>query len=295
MKDSQLMLSLFAQLERDNVVSIPQSAVLYGCTQERVYDALACLVHCYDSVDVRLELHESYAELRRAGTSRTLRLTREEGDVLLSALDGQAGPTVEALRGKLVAAMNDRAGDAPLLARVSATHDDSTMLAVLSAACEDPLHHHLRIAYCKEGQREAEERIVEPLCISAEGGHRYLYAYCPAASGWRSFRTDRVQAAEPLSTRFTPRGDETDDEGPASQMARVAFAPGAVLPEWPGLVEQRRRGAGGERIVRVPWRGTEWLAHHIVAHAARPLEPPELVEMTRTYAEQLLAGLEGEE
>ena len=76
MNDKKLLLAVFALLERENTVSIPQLAKLLGTSEETVWNALDTLVYCYDSVSIRLDLNESYASLVKDGTSRLLRLTK---------------------------------------------------------------------------------------------------------------------------------------------------------------------------------------------------------------------------
>ena len=293
MNKSKLLLALFAQLERENVVSIPQSARLYAETERRVREALEQLVFCYDAVGTRLELHENHARLVRRGTEQVLRLTREESDVLLQLLAAQGYGPEGPLAAKLLAAKGCLAGEgpAPLIAALPQPAA-SEVLGVLATACEDEEHHHLRILYRKDATAQPEERVVEPWAITAGGEHRYLQAWCLQAQAWRTFRTDRVLAAEPLQTRFTPHADTPrPDAAPSAnaQTALVALAPGSGLPDWPGLT---RTGTteDGRTLVSVPWFGTPWLPRQIVAcfGTTQPLQPPELVEATKAYAQELL-------
>ena len=390
MNKSKLLLALFAQLERENVVSVPQSARLYGETERRVREALEQLVFCYDAVGLRLELHENHARLVRRGTEQVLRLTREESDVLLQLLAAQGYGPEGPLATKLLAAKGYLAGegaaggaagsaigasgrDGGMLESEGASGDEtsgedgdgfgtggapeagstvsgqltapagaasvvgagnpasnepesgsgfggassaaprpaaarrpapliaalpqpaaSEVLGVLAAACEDEEHHHLRILYHKDAAAQPEERVVEPWAITAEGEHRYLQAWCLQAQAWRTFRTDRILAAEQLHTRFTPRAD-TPRPGAAPQgapqTALIALAAGSELPSWPGLA---RAGTAedGRPLVSVPWFGTPWLPRQIVScfGTAQPLQPPELVEATKAYAQELLEG-----
>ena len=344
MNKSKLLLALFAQLERENVVSVPQSARLYGETERRVREALEQLVFCYDAVGLRLELHENHARLVRRGTEQVLRLTREESDVLLQLLAAQGYGPEGPLATKLLAAKGYLAGEgadggaaaenadafasgtetsgeddggfgtggapeagsadsaasggpaatrrpAPLIAALPQPAAGK-VLGVLAAACEDEGHHHLRILYRKDAAAQPEERVVEPWAITAEGEHRYLQAWCLQARAWRTFRTDRILAAEQLPTRFTPRAD-TPHMGAAPQgapqTALVALAAGSELPDWPGLT---RAGTAedGRPLVSVPWFGTPWLPRKLVAcfGTAQPLQPPELAEATKAYAQELL-------
>ena len=293
MNKSKLLLALFAQLERENVVSIPQSARLYAETERRVREALEQLVFCYDAVGTRLELHENHARLVRRGTEQVLRLTREESDVLLQLLAAQGYGPEGPLAAKLLAAKGYLAGEgpAPLIAALPQPAAGE-VLGVLATACEDEEHHHLRILYRKDATAQPEERVVEPWAITADGERRYLQAWCPRAQAWRTFRTDRILAAEQLPTRFTPRAD-TPRPGAiphgSPQTALVALAPGSRLPDWPGLTHAGT-AEDGRTLVSVPWFGTPWLPRQIVScfGTAQPLQPPELVEATKAYAQELL-------
>ena len=101
MNDKKLLLAVFALLERENTVSIPQLAKLLGTSEETVWNALDTLVYCYDSVSIRLDLNESYASLVKDGTSRLLRLTKYETARLLDALASQGIATDSELARKL--------------------------------------------------------------------------------------------------------------------------------------------------------------------------------------------------
>lgn len=296
MNDNELLLSLFAELEREGAVSIPQSALLFNAEEADVEDALKQLVHCYDSVGERLELHGSYAALMRAPgeSSRMLRLTREESDVLLAVLTEQGYPAESPLSSKLMeaAGWQGKAPEGPRIAGLAEGGPDEH-LAVLAAACEDPAHHLVRILYRAAGAKEAAPRVVEPHEVLSDGDYRYLAAWCREADGWREFRLDRIEDAKVLDDTFEPRGG-TPDFGlkKAPETARVAFAPDFIPPEWPGL-EGAGRTKDGWSVARVPWYGTSWLPLAIVScfGKARALGPESLVVSVREHAEKLLEGL----
>lgn len=86
MNDKSLLIALFALLEREGAVSVPQAARLLGSSEETVWRLLEELVFAYDSVFVRLELGENFARLVRPETTQMLRLTADETAVLLDAL-----------------------------------------------------------------------------------------------------------------------------------------------------------------------------------------------------------------
>ena len=65
----------------------------------------------------------------------------------------------------------------------------------------------LRIDYYSFGRDERTEREVDPQTVVADGGHWYLLGWCHLAQGPRSFRIDRIAAAETTGTPVDQHGD----------------------------------------------------------------------------------------
>lgn len=301
MREKNLLIAVLALLEREGAVSVPQLARLLGTGEDEVWRALDALVFCYDSVSVRLDLHEAYATLEGTGGERLLRLNEEETGILLGALEAQGFSEDDELCSKLLEAkgfLGPAGGDAPRVPHASVQLVDSGnaggVLECIAAACDDPGHHLLAIEYQKDGSPRSEKRIVEPHALVSKDGHLYLRAYCRTAGGWRSFRTDRVESALRLEETFAPR-DDAPQEMPGKRdggaIAHVRFAAGQELPAWPGL-GRAHANPDGTRDAAVSWLGGLWLPKHIVGMmgAAIPLDPPRLVEATRAYAQELLGG-----
>ncbi|GHB80711.1 helix-turn-helix transcriptional regulator [Persicitalea jodogahamensis] len=61
----------------------------------------------------------------------------------------------------------------------------------------------VRLVYESTTSSGTSERDVEPVGIYSGGPNWYLIAYCRLRSGYRNFRTDRVQALEVLNERFS--------------------------------------------------------------------------------------------
>ena len=317
----RLLLALFAQLEGEGAVSIPMSSRMYGNSEDEVRDALVQLIFCYDAVGARLDVRENYAKLEVPSESRVLRLSRREADVLLELLGESGEPAEGSLAAKLLAAKGPVGGGSEGGRRIRTTPETPTpasrdeTLRTLSLACEDINHHHLRIAYRKEGDAHATERVVEPRAIASRGGKRYLCAWCLSSGGWRDFRVDRILSAEMLESTFEPRADTPGARGTSEvepPMAVVAFCAGTPLPEWPGLKVVRDASGGapggaegaaggaadgesgraksGETVAVLPWYGTSWLPRHIAAcfGTARAIEPPELASEVVRIAGKML-------
>ncbi len=296
MKNNELLIATLAQLEREGTVSIPQLARLLDCTEEQLFDALETLVFAYDAASIRLDLHDTYATLVSNHRIRLLRLTPHEAEVLIDAL-GQVGlsPQDELLQKLLeTKGMLSNSSDTP--PEHMQTVGDGIRASVaqtLAAACEDEGHHLVQIAYRGDNDIEAQDRIIEPVMFFSKGGRRYLYAFCRKAQDWRSFRLDRIKEAVMLDDQYIPRQDipsaDSDFMRNATK-ASVRFLPGVPLPSWPSIRAEKPQD-DGSIIAHVNWIGSAWLPKHIVAYTgdAIPLDPPELIEACRDFANSLNA------
>lgn len=294
MDSRDLLLAVFAQLEREHAVSIPQLSRMLGASEQDVWDALDELVFCYDAVGLRLELQDSFARLVKREREQTLRLTADETTLLLDILQAQGYAKDDELPRKLVrakGALESSAGEASRIGSAS-FGDISSVLETVASACEDEEHHLLGIEYQKEGARTARWRTVEPWVITSEGDFRYLQAWCHDAGAWRSFRIDRIKSAAVLEETFIPHGGTQRPQGSrpkGAQAAHVRFSPETRLPSWPGL-SATSENTDGSTDARIPWLGGLWLPKRIVGMfgACTPLDPPALVDACRSYAEELL-------
>jgi predicted DNA-binding transcriptional regulator YafY len=76
---------------------------------------------------------------------------------------------------------------------------DPTILTTLSAAAQS--QQRVRIAY-RTPQQVQTEREIDPYGLAYHGGSWYLVGYCHLRQGRRSFRLDRILAAESLAKSF---------------------------------------------------------------------------------------------
>lgn len=294
MNEKDLLLAVFAHIERERAVSIPQLADMLGATKRDVWEALDTLVYSYDTVGIRLELEDNFARLVKADGEQVLRLTDDETTLLLDILHAQGYQNSDELPAKLIRAKGSPAAERQLGTRIgsAAFGDISDVLETVAAACEDMGHHLLRIDYQKEGAPEPASRDVEPWIITSEGDFRYLQAWCHKAGAWRSFRIDRIKSVEVLQETYAPHADipdVLDERARQAIIAHVRFAPETRLPDWPGLIALSPQD-DGSITARVPWLGGLWLPKHIVGlfGACTPLDPPELADVCRDYAQGLL-------
>jgi predicted DNA-binding transcriptional regulator YafY len=92
----------------------------------------------------------------------------------------------------------------------------------LASACSD--RRELRFTY-RDYKGAPSARTVEPHRLVLTQGRWYLVAWDGDRADWRTFRIDRIDAAEPTGARFLPRSSPDDDVGAyvAKGLASVAY------------------------------------------------------------------------
>lgn len=307
MNDKSLVIALFALLERENAVSIPQIATLLGSDEETIWGLLEELVFAYDAVQLRLELGDNHARLVRNETSKVLRLTQDETALLLDALEAHGLASNSELANKLIATKGflgaagtgnatdtdtqgvDNVGmpepSIPSSIRTRSHGTQASVFETIAAACEDPEHHVVALDYHKEGAAKTEKRLVEPYAIRSDGDHSLLEAYDREREGWRTFRIDRIKGVEVLQECFEPK---TPEERDTTTSALLLFMPGTLPEDWPDLKTVRTHEDGAIEA-RIPWYGSLWLPKKIIAHGKVQVQAPEsLAQAVVSYARQLL-------
>ena len=208
------------------------------------------------------------------GLRRPLRRTGEQIAVLIAGLravrslvpEGDSAlPAVDSALSKLARAGGDLADSVEVQVR---PHRDPRMLVIVSGALDR--RRQLRIRYVDSAD-VVSERVVEPLDIDVRDDATYLRAWCHRAEGLRTFRVDRILAAEELDDPVRVTAADLADAGTGSGAAPTV------------TVSVRVRGAGrwiGERLapetlVDLPGGGVEfsvdvqdprWLRRLLLAH-----------------------------
>jgi predicted DNA-binding transcriptional regulator YafY len=81
----------------------------------------------------------------------------------------------------------------------AATGQGNALLVALGAAAQ--AQQRVRLRY-RSAAREASERDFDPYGLGFRGGHWYVVGHCHLRRSLRSFRLDRVEAAEPIAASF---------------------------------------------------------------------------------------------
>jgi predicted DNA-binding transcriptional regulator YafY len=159
--------------------------------------------------------------------------------------------------------------------------------------------HRIRIAY-HSSNSEWTQRKVDPYALVHRNGFWYLVGYCHLRGAMRTFRVDRLQDLELLQESFDkPEGFDIREylksefkEGPLVR-ARVKFVPQAArialanLTGWESV--QENRDGSIEATLVAP--DLYWLASLVLSFGAwvRVIDPPELLELVRTWAMETAA------
>jgi proteasome accessory factor C len=277
----------------------------YGLTDEALIEQvnLLNLVNfgggCYavyaefdgDTIKVEKELYGE--EFRRPA-----RLSPLEAKAILMALDlvgpqvaAGAGTTLGEVRRKVEAAFGRfalRETPTPVAQREAE--------GILSAINDSIRNRRLvRIEYLGQSGSDMTERVVEPYLLRGVGSDWYLESYDRTKDGERTFRVDRIRAAEPLPDTFEARaGLEVQAEQRAprgrSGTASVWFAPEIAARETETLPASSSSPLiDGAALATISYGSERWLATEILKHrgSAVLISPEPLRAVVATRAAEL--------
>ena len=253
------------------------------------------------------------------GLDRPVRLTRQEAISLLMALrvladlladDDASAPVIastqQAVTALLTAGVADDADmqadvqGGPSTSPVSEHADRSGRTAQVLAAVRSALRdrRRLHLAYVSATDTPSE-RDVDPITLESDGSHMTLVGWCLSAQAERSFRLDRITAAEALDTpsvrhrasRRTKQAAADHYAGNKPRATLVLQPTGRWLAEQVPCLSQEETGDGNLQVV-VEGRDRSWLIG-LVLSAGRHLvavEPPELAQEAAAAAKQALTS-----
>jgi predicted DNA-binding transcriptional regulator YafY len=183
---------------------------------------------------------------------------------------------------------------------------DPGVLTTIALTCRD--NERLRFSYTAADGRHTE-RHTEPHRLVSLGRRWYLVAYDLERHDWRSFRVDRLSAAQGTGARFRPRTLPTADAAefvrarldglPRSHQVEVlVHAPAAAVRErigrWCTVEEIDAR----QCRVRMVVDSLEWpiMALGVLDADFHVLEPPELLDQIRNWGARFTrAGTAGDD
>jgi predicted DNA-binding transcriptional regulator YafY len=223
-----------------------------------------------------------FGEMPALGTA--VRLTAAEVRAVRAALELCGDAPDSGLAAKLDAIAVHRGREAGGgTVGISATPGDSAHTYALLAACA-AAHRVARLSYLPYGEREVQARLVQPWRLFLERGVWYVHLLSESSGEERTYRLDRVLAAEATGRAFTPPTPQPPvpvvvPDPATARVADVLFAhAGFDLNgrDWPGAVFDRRDD--GTVLARIPYSGTRWIARKVTAWLgdATVLDPREV-------------------
>jgi len=238
-----------------------------------------------------------------------LQLSDEEAAGLRLALklaEAQGWPETRALKSAIKkleqVLLPERREGARRLARrvgVAVDPDDAAgerFLALIQRAIET--RASIDMTYYSDGREARTERRLDPYRLVITEHARYVIGFCHLRQNVQTFRLDRILRARRTAARFTPPAElkaedylgDTPKDGANMVSVTVRFAPGVgilALESYPGAKATPDGGA--------LWKTRVWptfaFCRQIVAWggAAEVVEPAEVREMVRKYAQELVA------
>lgn len=226
---------------------------------------------------------------------RPVRLTPAEARALAAALELAGASPDEPLVTRLMAAAAtapDPETSAPIVRTAAAPGGPLAVYERVASAIER--REKLRVVYWTASRGEETDRTLHPWSLGFDKGAWYVRAYCELREEPRTFRLDRVLAAEPTGEAYAT---EPDDDIPAPAFAgedmpraELLFEEGAAAPalgderDWPGATFERLDD--GTVRASVPYTSPGWLARRVAARfgSVRVIEPPQLREAVRSLA-----------
>ncbi len=296
----ELMLSLLPWLAAHPGVAKSDAASQFGITVGQLDRILGTMFvaeipgHPEWCIDLDFLDEDCVTVLEPQGLDRPLTLRPDEAASLILGLRHLAGNTelatrrsVDSALAKLEAVVQ---GDLPtaLDEPVVAPGEDVILTALDSG-------HRVRFTYHAANRDEPTRRDVDPLRIVTADGHRYLQGWCHLAQSVRTFRMDRIAAAEVLPDLAEPDRPQppppTYVAADSDLRAVLDLQPSARwLPEYVPVESSAELPDGGLRVV-VTSPSSAWLRRLVLrlAGAAKVVDPPELAQQVRHEAGSALA------
>lgn len=307
------MLAMVPYLQSNAGLPVADLAATFGVSEAQITKDLSVLMmtgvgeYHGELIDIDLGALErdGVVYLRDADfMPRPLKLTTREASALIVALrtlrQAAAGDQLPAIDGALAKLEGAVGASAPVDVHLPAV-DRRIKDTVLSALSRG---HQLDLEYVTDARDDRSTRRVDPWRVFTEQGQLYLSAWCHRATDVRTFRLDRIVAAQET-------GDPVErpvDSAPESEIPAALFTPGpdtpyAVLdlePEALWLVDAYQADVLDEAVpgrtrVRLYGSDPSWLRRLALRHAGlvHVVEPRDLADAVVAQARAALAAYDG--
>jgi proteasome accessory factor C len=303
------LLSLLPWLRAHPGVTKDEAAAAFGISVDQLERDLRLAFTCElpGRPDVFIDIDyldsDRVSVIDPAGIERPLRLRADEAVALLVGLRALAAVPGLQERGPLdsaLAKLEDAAAQAGLSVATPAApvpgqpaERSAAAAAAVRAALAD--HRQLRLSYWVPSRDEVTERVVDPARLVTVDDSAYLEGYCHSSEAVRTFRLDRVVAAEVLGeaagsappsrgepTTYHPSPGDTVvvlDLRPEARWVPEYYPCESVVPLADGGVRATLRTADPRLAVRLALR---------LGGALRVVEPPEVAATVAAAARSAL-------
>ena len=308
------LLALVPLIRRQGSMHVDEAAAALGVSPSQLVKDLNVLIFCGwpgwlpgDLIEVEMDAFEQGGDgmIRISNADylkQPLRLSPAEASAVIVALrtlresaDESVLASVDGALKKLEAAAEEGA--------VANVHlpDRERQVAQVRARLAGALAsgHQVRLSYFVPARDEQTDRVVDPLGLVTHQGVSYLDAWCHRADERRSFRLDRVVAAEVLDTRAPAHPDVAPldlsegifQPGEDTPLVTLRLAPQArwVAEYYP--VAATREVADGALEIDLYVADQRWLVRLLLRLTpyAEVVEPQEFTEALRRAAADALA------
>jgi proteasome accessory factor C len=271
------MLVLLQHLQPGTDVSLEELASTVGATPEQVAEDVTTLSLCGVAPYDPLNLVSAFVDEGRVvvmgpppALERPIRLSPAEARALATALQSAGFDAHADLTERLMGAASREFSIDELAQRVRSAGPAPAEAVYETLASATMRHEVVTIEYQRAGGTATTSRDVEPRALFNDRGVWYLSAYCRSANGDRTFRVDRIKAAEATGVQFdteTTVAEGVSFSGDGLPVARLVFDDATEYSkrEWPGSRAAGPVAEDGTLAVDVPYSGTAWIARQVCA------------------------------
>ena len=245
-KARRLVALIGALSEQGDLVDAEVVAARLDCSLDEAREMLSMLSDASDTEGaLRLPLVADdsfeHARLGFATTKgRPVRLTRDETLAVLAALSRVGATPDDEIVSRLITTLAapsvsaDEVTAALAASRTKPTPEERATLATCSQALADAAD--LRFAYT-DAHGEKRLRTITPDHLYTEDGYWYLRGFDHTRGAGRTFRLDRMDAAESVSPELWPADDRTDTQPTNATPADAANADACIRIDDDGLLD----------------------------------------------------------